>query len=81
MDAYKKELRDYSINLNKWKSVQVETEDLQKDLQSKIENFKKELLNNKSVEFIEGLKKLDEKEIFGEIVVKKNNQVLATEVV
>ena len=72
LDAYNKELKSYSIDLNKWKTVQVETDDMQKDLQSKIDHFKNELLCNKSIVFKEGKGKLNEKDIFGEIVVKED---------
>ena len=77
LDAYNKELKSYSIDLNKWKTVQVETDDMQKDLQTKIDHFKNELLCNKSIIFKEGKGKLNEKEIFGEIVVKEDKGAIS----
>ena len=75
LDSYNKELKEYSIDLNKWKNVQTETESKREDLQIKINGLKKEIMCNRAITFEEGFAKIDSKKMFGEIVVKHIEKV------
>ena len=70
LESYEKKLKEYSVDLDKWKSIQTETEQKRKELKVKVECLKEELLCNRVITFAEGKANINSKEIFGEIIVK-----------
>jgi len=70
LDAYNGELKEYSVDLNRWKEVQTETESKREELAIKIEDLKKEIMCSRAVSFEEGQWKIDSEQLFGKIVVE-----------
>jgi chromosome segregation ATPase len=79
LDAYNGELKEYSVDLNRWKEVQTETESKRQELAVKIEDLKKEIMCSRAVSFEEGQWKVDSEQLFGKIVVE-DTQVKVTQV-